>query len=230
MTVDHEGQQRETAPEIKQISSDAFEFKALTDQGDFEGYASTFGNIDGVGDIVSSDAFNKTLREAKKTGKYPKLLWQHRFDSPIGVITEMRKDGTGLLIKGRLNLDVSKGKEAHSLLKQGAMDSMSIGYYVMDCDVDAKTGVRTIKDLKLWEVSLVTFPANEKAVVTGVKSKPVTEREFERFLRDEGGFSQSEAKTIVAKGFKAIGQRDVDAAEAAEICRAIKQNINILKV
>lgn len=218
-------------PGNTKLFAENFEIKALSEDGTFEGYASTFGNVDSYGDVIASDAFNSSIREAKKTKKFPKLLWQHDHREPIGIFTEMKKDGNGLLVTGKLNMDVARGKEAYSLLKMGALDSMSIGFSVRNYEIDTQTGLRTITDMKLWEVSIVTFPANEMARITGVKSseKPQTEREFERFLREEGNFSQSEAKTIIAKGFKSIAQRDVEEQAAAEICRSIEKTLNILR-
>lgn len=144
------------------------EVKAVGDEGSFEAYGSAFGNIDSYGDVVVKGAFEKTLKERK--GKI-RLLWQHKSDQPIGIFTEMYEDNNGLVVKGKLFLDVQQGKEAYVLLKGGAIDSMSIGYSTVKEDFDAKDGIRYLKEVKLYEVSLVTFPANEMAVVTSVKSE-----------------------------------------------------------
>lgn len=208
-----------------EFKDQSLEIKKLAEDGTFEGYASTFGNVDSYGDIIAAEAFDKAIREAKKTGKYPKLLWQHNTGEPIGVFTEMKKTAEGLYVTGRLSLAVAKAKEAYALLHDGALDGMSIGFSASKYEIDAKTGVRTIKEVKLFEISLVTFPANEMARVVGVKSDDMlTKRECERNLRD-AGYSQSEAKAISAKAFGS--QRDVDSV--ADIKAAIESTINTLK-
>ena len=105
--------------------------------------------------------------------------------------------------------------------------------------MDQTTGVRTLKRLKLLEVSLVTFPANDKAKISAVKQAPQTEREFEEFLR-AAGFGRTQAKAIISGGFKAYMamQRDADSVIAAEKMRrdadtkealSILKNLNALK-
>lgn len=176
------------------------ELKAIGDgsTGEFEGYGSVFGNIDSYEDIVAKGAFVESLNK-----KMPVLLWQHDWRQPIGVYTEAREDARGLYLKGKLALGVQQGREAQELLKMDAIKGMSIGYKTLEEEIDRKTGVRTLKKLELMEVSLVTFPANDKANVTSVKSAPDSIREFEKFLRD-GGYSQEEAKLIASKGYRAI--------------------------
>ncbi len=176
-----------------------FDLKKLdtAKEGSFEGYGSIFGNTDAYKDIVAPGAFKKSLKN-----RMPALLWQHRSDMPIGIYPTMKEDDIGLFVQGELNTDVQQGKEAYSLLKQGALNGLSIGYQALNWDYDEKTGIRTLNQIDLWEVSLVTFPANAEALVQTVKSLPQTEREFDRFLRD-AGFGTDGAKTITSKGFKA---------------------------
>lgn len=139
--------------------------KQLDDTGMFEGYASVFGNEDSYGDVVERGAFSKTISD--KQGRFP-ILWQHNPDEPIGVSTGMTEDMHGLAVSGHLNLDTQRGREAYSLLKQGALQGLSIGYQTITADPDG--GVRRLRELKLWEFSVVTFPANELAQVTSVKA------------------------------------------------------------
>lgn len=176
------------------------ELKAVGDDasGEFEGYGSIFGNVNSYGDIVAKGAFAESIKQ-----KMPALLWQHNPSSPIGVYTDIREDNKGLYVKGKLNLDVQQGKEAYSLLKQGALKGMSIGFMTLVDEMDQETGIRTIKKIDLWEVSLVTFPANDKASVTSVKSAHGTVREFEKFLRD-AGYNADDAKLVASKGFNAL--------------------------
>jgi uncharacterized protein len=145
----------------------ALEIKAIADDGTFTGYGSVFGNVDSYGDIIQPGAFKNTLING---GKKVKLLWQHLSDQPIGVYTNIQEDSYGLLVTGQINLDVQQGAEAYALLKQGALDGLSIGFQTVRSDIDETSGIRTLTEIKLWEISLVTFPANELATVTTVKS------------------------------------------------------------
>lgn len=159
-----------------QIKSFPFEAKVDLDKNEFEGYASTFGNRDLVGDIVERGAFAKTIQERFPKGMV-KVLWQH-YD-PMGVPKHMEEDSKGLYVVAK----VSKTNENHDrlqLMKDGVVDRLSIGYDVVKREVDDSAKDRTVrlKELKLYEFSPVTFPANEEAVITGVK-----EMELEGLLK-----------------------------------------------
>lgn len=135
----------------------------VDEAGQFEGYASVFNNVDRHGDIVMPGAFRKTISENPSVP----ILWQHDQTKPIGVTRAIREDQNGLLVKGELNLDTQMGREAYSLLKQGALKGLSIGYQVIKDDLAGR--VRQLKEVRLMEYSLVTFPANELAQVTSIK-------------------------------------------------------------
>jgi len=122
--------------------------------------------VDSQRDIILRGAFAQTL--SGRTGEI-KLLWQHQQDEPIGVFDRMFEDERGLYVEGRLLLDVRRAKEAMILLKAGAISGLSIGYSPVRYCIDADTGIRLLAEVDLWEVSLVTFPANEVAGVTVVK-------------------------------------------------------------
>lgn len=100
-----------------------------------------------------------------------KLLWQHDMREVIGIVEELREDAQGLYLKGRLMMDVSRAHEAYTLLKIGAVNGLSIGYSPRKYRIDPESGIRSLSSVDLWEVSLVTFPANEAAFVTMVKTK-----------------------------------------------------------
>lgn len=194
-----------------------FEVKALGegDSRTFEGYGSVFGVLDSYADIVAPGAFKRSLREAKAAGRMPALLWQHDADKPIGVYESMSEDATGLFVKGRLS-DTQLGRDAYTLLKDGALSGLSIGFVTRKSKVDNESGVRTLTDIQLWETSLVTFPANDAARITGVKTDGAlpTEREFERWLRREAGFTEAEAKTIIAKGYRQVRREAMPSEDA----------------
>jgi HK97 family phage prohead protease len=157
------------------------EVKLVDDTGVFEGHGSAFDVVDSYGDVVVKGAFVKTLAER---GRKVKLLWQHEQSEVIGVFDELYEDDFGLRVKGRLALNTQRGREAYELMKMNAIDSMSIGYTTVKDEYDPKAGVRYLKEIKLYEISLVTFPANEQATITRVKSQfdDLTEEQRESVL------------------------------------------------
>lgn len=132
--------------------------------GYISGYASTFGNVDSVGDKVAKGAFAISLAT-----KMPKMLWQHDRWQPIGSWTDAKEDDYGLWVQGRILKTVPQGLTAFNLLKEEAISGLSIGYRVQDYEYDNDTGIYTLKQVNLLEVSIVTFPANELAEVANVK-------------------------------------------------------------
>lgn len=187
--------------------------------GRFEGLGSVFDVEDLGGDVVVRGAFTKSLKE-----RNPVMLWQHDMKQPIGVFTEAKETKEGLMLQGEINLDVEKGREAYALMKQGALNGLSIGYFVKD--YEDKKGVRYLKELSLHEVSVVTFPMNELARVSSVKSID-TIRDFEQVMRDLG-FSRQEAKTIASGGFNALHRDDVETADNQREADELKAAINEL--
>ena len=182
----------------------ALDLKADPEARTVEGLGSVFGNVDSYGDIVVPGAFAKSL-----ASRQPMMLWQHKSDHVIGIWDEARETGDGLWLKGRI-LQTTHGNDAYELARHGAIKGLSIGFVTKDSAVDRKSGHRHLKTLDLHEVSLVTFPANDKANLTRVKSAPDNERDFEEFLR-EAGYARDAAKIIVARGFKALnGQREAE--------------------
>lgn len=191
----------------------AFEVKSLDDVGTFEGYGSVFGNVDGGRDVVVKGAFTRSLQERAAIGRKLPILWQHRSGEPIGVYEDVKEDDHGLWMKGRLLVaDVQRAKEAHALMKAGAVTGMSIGYRTVKDRLDSKTGVTYLEELGLEETSVVTFPMNDIARVAAVKAEGFMRKfraaggkasmaEFEEFLR-EAGFSNTEAKAIAGGGFR----------------------------
>lgn len=201
------------------------EVKSIDEQGVFEGYGSVFGVEDHYRDVVEPGAFAKSLAKWRARDKFPALLWQHETDKPIGVYEDMAEDERGLYVRGRLLIDgVALAREAWALLKAGAIGGLSIGYRAVSEERD-KSGVNRLKEIDLWETSLVTFPANEAAAVTGIK----TIRDFEKFLRDSG-FSKREAVRIASNGFDRRDAGEETDAEAAEAIKAaLRKNIQSFK-
>ena len=142
----------------------------LNSFGEIEGYASPFGGEpDNVGDVVAPGAFSQTIAEHRGAGTAPLMLWQHDPSEPIGVWTDISEDQTGLKVKGRLVLEAEKGREAHALLKAGALNGLSIGFRTRNAE-RRNGGGRLLTNVELVEISLVSVPAAPQARVTSVKT------------------------------------------------------------
>lgn len=199
-----------------------FEVKDMTDSGAFAGMGSVYGNVDDGGDIVAPGAFTQSLTELGAKQRMPAMLWQHRAGSPIGAYTKMTDSESGLYVEGKLAMKTQLGAEAYELMKMKAISGLSIGFLTRDDSYDQKNGVRTIKQADLWEVSLVTFPMNDQARVSAVKSiEEIGDLNgAESYLREVGGVSRSEAKALVSR-LLSIARREVGRSEDSGELKAI---------
>jgi HK97 family phage prohead protease len=143
------------------------EIKQLTDAGSFEGVLATYGNVDLGGDVIEPGAFTKSIKEH---GPEVKLLWQHEPSNVIGTL-QLIDGPDALRVNGQIELDddIPFSRTAYKLLKKRLLSGLSIGYDTVKDSVE--NGVRHLKELRLWEGSLVTFPMNEQAGVTNVKRR-----------------------------------------------------------
>lgn len=221
--------ERSPAREVKFAPID---LKQVEPDGSFSGYASLFGKEDLGRDMVAPGAFRDSLRERGAQGI--KLLFQHDPNEPIGVWTDIREDAKGLFVRGRLMQDVARGREVLSLMRAGALDGLSIGFRTVKGRTDAKTGVRRLEQIDLWEISVVTFPMLPEARVSTVKrgqpGRMPHETEFERWLEADLGFTRAQARTVIRSGFKALapglrpgGAGAPHARIAGLMCRAAAQ-------
>jgi HK97 family phage prohead protease len=207
------------------------EFKEVDDGFvHIKGYASTFGNVDRVGDVIEEGAFSMSLTE-----RMPKLLNQHNMTEPLGVIDRAYETEKGLIIEARMPKENSMVRDLLPLLKMGAIGDFSIGFSVKDAEM-REDGIRILKEIDLWEVSIVTMPANAKAkimhvkkleqqiedyqkkevdmdekIVDAIKAETIsTKREFEQMLKETGVFTKK-ATVILASKFKEdLAQGDPD--------------------
>lgn len=186
------------------------EFKSGTSSDDtmtFSGYGAYFNNVDSYGDVILPGAFKDNVSRAKK-GDFPAMLSQHGMDdyTPVGVFTKIVEDEKGLYVEGKL-ANTTMGRDLYELMKmtpRPAIKGMSIGYRVTEAEYPSgksdpkfpKGCYRKIKSADVLEISIVTFPANQKATITSVKSEFVV-RDAEKALR-EAGYSANEAKTIIS--------------------------------
>lgn len=191
------------------------DFSEDEDYYHFSGYGATFGNLDRGGDIIKSGAFTTTLKEFA-----PKFCYQHDMQDPIGVFTEIKEDSKGLFVRGKMRKNFEKTKWIASLIEDGAIDSMSIGFSIKKVEFDNDTETRYLTELKLYEISLVTIPMNVEAKLTGFKALNEDEKkeqikeieqikslsDVESFLKTKS-FSAKLAKTLISK-IKEFSSRD----------------------
>lgn len=145
-----------------------FEVKSFNEDSEyftFEGYASVFGNVDLGNDVVVKGAFKDSLA---KNSSLP-ILWQHSMDEPIGKSLVLNEDDKGLYIKATLPREDTfvKGRVIPQM-KVGSIREMSIGYFLKDYDL--KGDVRYLKEIDVFEVSLVTKAMNPQAEISNFKS------------------------------------------------------------
>lgn len=152
---------------VREVKLVAEPVRVIDREGVFEGYASLFGIADLGKDVVMPGAFADSLKK-RGVGNI-RLLWQHDPSEPIGRWLSIVEDRRGLKVRGRLNLAVERAREIHSLLGEGAVDGLSIGFRVERARAERPTGLRRLEKLDLWEISIVTFPMLPGARVERVK-------------------------------------------------------------
>ncbi len=205
--------------------SPVLEVKASGDSWEVSGHVSTWGNVDSQGDVVMHGAFDDTL----KSGRKVKFLMGHDARMVLGTPLELKADDVGLF--GRFKISRTQlGQDVHTLLKDGALDSFSIGYIPEDIEFD-DSGVRLLKSIDLLECSVVAIPANDQALVTGVKaidrlslSQLITafQAEFARQKADGAGapdaalVEQLQAMRITVDDLLSRKAADVEEAKADE--------------
>jgi len=195
----------------KKVFTCALEWKEVTEDGQFEGHAAVFNNVDLGGDRIKRPAFKRTIEETG--GKWP-VLMGHIMSRPVGFSTGADEDSKGLHVFGEFTLASDDGRNAYALAKHAAKlkqpFGLSIGYGIAEggAKFNSDTGVRDLTDLDVYEFSLASVPMNPRARIARVKAagEQYTERELEGILRD-AGFSISEAKCLISS---MKGQRDVE--------------------
>lgn len=207
----------------------ALDLKRVADDGAFEGYASLFDAEDLGRDVIAPGAFTASLKKRGAAGV--RMLFQHDPGQPIGVWTSLVEDQRGLYAKGRLMTEVAKAREVLALMRAGAVDGLSIGFKAVRGKRDARTGIRHLKEIDLWEISVVTFPMQPEARVAKVKSDPFggrmpTAREFERWLTRDAGLTRTEARAVARRGLEGLATlRDAAAGpgDTAHLIRLVRQ-------
>lgn len=186
------------------------QIKSIDESGTFSGYGSVFDVVDKYHDAVRKGAFLNSLNAWQAKGKLPPMLWQHDTKQPIGYFTKMYEDDHGLYVEGKLLIDdVPQAKTAYALLKNNVLGGLSIGYNTLKGEIlDAgETWVYELHEIDLWEVSLVTFPANESATVDNVKNTLPNAAQLAEHLQCLG-FSPDQAKQVAEHGLSSLKQAD----------------------
>lgn len=176
-----------------------------------EGYVAAFNNTDLGGDVILPGAFDATLQAGQKV----RFLRQHDHSQVLGVTLGLKTDAHGL--HGRFKLSRTPlGEETYTLLKDGALESFSIGYRADDAD--HKDGVRQLKSISLLECSVVSIGMNPRALLTSVKGAagPVPFDDLWQQLRD--AFTALSAGISGAKALR--DRRASDGRELSERHRA----------
>lgn len=214
------------------------ELKANADTGSrsFSGYAAVFGSVDSGRDLIRRGAFSETLSQWRGKGRLPTMLWQHDMGKPIGRWTEMREDDVGLYVEGRFSAGVQQADEAYALVKDGAIDGLSIGYVAPEggYEYDRDLGVRILTRIDLWEVSIVTMAMQPAAAVTDVKAADfgVIESlsDAERWLREAAPALSRKQVTGLVSAIKRIAQREADDDRSKSVLldqiRSIRKSIS----
>jgi HK97 family phage prohead protease len=201
------------------------ETKDVSEDGQIEGLAAAYGNVDHGRDIILPGAFAKTIRGRKTL---PMLLY-HDQRLPVGVWTGFEDTPRGLKMTGRVTTVTQAGAEALALARDGALSGLSIGYRaVKERYTD---DARELIEIALIETSLVATPMNERAQITRVKEILAggalpSVREFEEHLRD-AGFSRSLAAAIAGKAAPHLrGEPEAKADDEADFWRAMRRDVD----
>jgi HK97 family phage prohead protease len=195
--------------EYKQLKMDASQFEFDDDQRMIRGYASVFGGIDSYGDTVAKGAYLETIENRERPVR---MRWNH-FGPVIGKWMKMYEDEKGLYVEGQLTPGHSVAEDVYASLKFGAVDGLSIGYIPKEYTDDPETGIRTLTDIELIEISVVEEPADLGAKIDEVKgiSEVIAQceslKDAENCLRDACGLSRSTATAIVSQ-IKTLTQSD----------------------
>ncbi|MDQ2626578.1 MAG: HK97 family phage prohead protease [Actinomycetota bacterium] len=180
------------------------------EEGQFTAYASVFGNVDSYGDVVMPGAFAKTLAEWTKSGNPIPLLFGHNMSDPdynLGGVLSAEEDAVGLKITAQLDLENPKAAQTYRMLKGRRINQMSFAYDEIESGPATHDGnhVWELRELKLYEVSIVTLGANQETEILAVKSMPSV---AERTLRDikAGRVLSSKSEGELRGAHEAIGR------------------------
>jgi HK97 family phage prohead protease len=191
-----------------------FNFKikgGADDSGTFTGLAAVFNNVDLGGDMIVPGAFTRTLQASK--GQVP-MLWQHDPTQPIGTL-QCTETSEGLRVQGKLLMKLPMAQDAYELIKAGVIKGLSIGYNTIDDAIE--NGVRMLKEVRLWEGSVVTFPMNEGAMISSIKGMSDLDRVKHIKVISDNRKQINRCQLAIRESLKCLGVDDEpDDAEPSE--------------
>lgn len=216
---------------LKYVKIKLDHFDAKT--GIIKGYGAIFGNRDAHGDIITQGAFDETLK--KQDVSDIKMLYQHNMSRIPGIWTKIKADSVGLAVEGQLfPVEHSLAKDVRIEVASKALDGLSIGFITVQEHFDREFNSNMLTELDTKEVSLVTFPANNLARISEIKTKhdlALYKRHIENILSDSG-IPMEEAQAILSKGISHLlvdVQSDSDNsenwAEVGESIESYKQQL-----
>ncbi|MFA6312512.1 MAG: HK97 family phage prohead protease [Sterolibacterium sp.] len=188
----------------------AFKAASLESSGFFAGHVATFNTPDLTGDIVLPGSFAASIAQHKARGILPPLLWSHDSGAPIGRLTTLKEDQTGLYAEAQLTLEVRAAAEAYALLQAGAISGLSFGYSIAANGAEYRGDNRLLKQIDLHEVSVVSVPAHPDSRITAVKSAMACThpRDLEHLLRESLFLSSRKAKAASNLLWPLLNERD----------------------
>lgn len=211
---------------------------AKNDTGAFSGYASVFGGVDSYRDTIMPGAYKSVIERIQAgAARMPKMFINHKsYELPVGKWLSMEEDDKGLFMFGELTPGMDEAKTVKAAMQHGTIDGLSIGYGLNRDDVEMVEKddgvVRIIKNVsELYEISIVTYPADDAARVdlSSVKSaldQVESIKDFEDFLREAGGFSKSLATATASRAKRLFSQSESEKSKLPdELQRIIAANL-----
>ncbi|WP_406704168.1 HK97 family phage prohead protease [Sodalis sp.] len=191
-------------------------------QGIFDGYASVFHHTDADGDVFLPGAFKKAL---SNPSRQVAMFFNHRtWELPVGKWTALDEDARGLRVRGELTPGHRGAQDLMAAMKHGSVEGLSVGFQARREDYDVSRTGRIYKNVAaLQEISICTFPANEQANVSSIKSLDGIDsiRDAENWLRDSAGLSKSQAMGLIAR-IKSALRSESEGDTLAALCERIK--------
>ena len=197
-------------------------------------YASTFDRIpDAYGDVVRKGAFAKSIQAIKDSGNNLPLLYGHVMDDPaniIGTVTDLREDDHGLLIKADFDMENPMAQQVHRSVLSKAITKLSFAFSVLDeapVELEDGTKANELRELEIYEVSLVVVPANPRAQVIAAKDGDPEMKMSEDILAvDTETEPETEAKTEEPDGAKAEEPMEQDEVEETTETKSTQESEN----
>lgn len=168
------------------------------------GYAAIFGNKDKSGDILIKGCFSKSIQDrGPESSANDKIimLWMHDMNEPIGNIVTLVEDDRGLYFEAKID-DVTRGEQAIKQLESGTLNQFSIGYqYVWEkCEYDSEKDAFLVREVKLYEISVVSIGCNGETEYLGLKSIEDAENSYKEL---------NEEISDVCSGMSALKQQKI---------------------